>query len=226
MVGTRNHDIVDWLLLDYLDLYRSPLASLAGEHVDQLFNKPHHRLTVDALAERLERLLSEGFVSLEYRSRKYEPSLGRLRLILKKGRQPGEKVAFIGLTKAGGEVWEKVFQPDWGKFHILEADATLADYVLEAASESYAKELFSFYSKAYSPIDGSIRRCMLNPWRATYWKTLPDGYRISFTGEKKIGDKRNNSLLSRGLDRLSGFWRLKWRGLSLDEGLVKPGECF
>jgi hypothetical protein len=87
---------------------------------------------------------------------------------------------YYGLTAAGGAAWEEVARPDWDRYIDSsfgidpdEGEVICAD---PARAEGF---VFSPYQE-HPPLADSLRRDRLEPWPATYWKTLPSGHRIAF----------------------------------------------
>ena len=95
-------------------------------------------------------------------------------------RGPLFKTTYYGLTTEGGAAWENVARPDWDRYLDVsfgtDPDEGEVIGVDSARAESY---IFSPYQE-HPPLAGSVRRDRLEPWPATYWKTLPLGHRIRF----------------------------------------------
>jgi hypothetical protein len=86
-----------------------------------------------------------------------------------------------GLSKAGAARWEQMAEPDWQRyFDDSYPEETSCEMV--AGSQSRLDELLARAPEMWSiePIDGQIELDVLTPYHATYWKTLPTGYRACF----------------------------------------------
>lgn len=94
----------------------------------------------------------------------------------------GKLSAFYYLTPQGGARWEALCHPDWNRFYkqhffmnnkneseIICTDRTLIEKHLQFSS---LNDLV--------PISGTEVWDVLEPWKATYWKTLPKGYRVRY----------------------------------------------
>ena len=161
---------------------KSPIRALTGDGVEEWFNRRHHGLAPTAVAEVLRKLLGEGLILLS--SESGEPLLENdeelRRLVEVEYRGPLFKTTYYGLTAAGGAAWEAVACPDWDRYidHSVGTDPDEGEVICAdpARAERY---VFSPYQEN-PPLADGIRRDRLEPWPATYWKTLPLGHRIRF----------------------------------------------
>jgi hypothetical protein len=169
-------------ILEAARALRQPIRALTSDGVEEWFNRHHHRLDPAGVANVLRHLLLEDLIVLL-------PGEGGTllddqeelrRLVELRYREPLFKTTFYGLTAAGGAAWEEVSQPDWARYidssFGIEPNAGEVICADPARAERY---VFSPYQE-HPPLPHSVRRDRLEPWRATYWKTLPTGYRISF----------------------------------------------
>lgn len=84
---------------------------------------------------------------------------------------------FYRLTGSGGLLWERVFAADWDGFY----DCWFADKgkgrseLLEFCCA--AEDVLTRFLSAHEELAG-CRPERLSPFQATYWKTLPSGFRI------------------------------------------------
>ena len=92
------------------------------------------------------------------------------------------------LTSQGGSLWEQAALPHWGKFYRLEWDhhsrGTLDVCRLEVIERILALEAFQEMAIFQHSPEPQIE---LVPWQATYWKAMPRGFRVTFTGWKCEG---------------------------------------
>ncbi|NJK66885.1 MAG: hypothetical protein HC941_10350 [Microcoleus sp. SU_5_3] len=95
----------------------------------------------------------------------------------------GRLLAFYYLTPQGGAKWEAMAHPDWNKFLIANFRQIFPDYeegILgtqrEIVEQLLALDRLIFM---YEHIPGTEVWNVLEPWQATYWKTLPRGYHVS-----------------------------------------------
>ena len=89
--------------------------------------------------------------------------------------------AFYYLTPQGGARWEALSHPDWNKFLIVNFLGTFPyeDGILGTQRENIEKLLaLDKFVLSHQHIPGTEVWEVLEPWQATYWKTLPRGYRV------------------------------------------------
>jgi hypothetical protein len=117
----------------------------------------------------------------------------------------------VGLTPAGGQTWEQECHADWSRYlncqgcRAVEEDGRIffPFFHFEGSTLSRVAE----YARQ-DPLQENIRIRMkireLRPWKATYWKTLPSGYRI--TCRYRLGSEENPSWWRRDYPRIDMKW--------------------
>lgn len=66
-------------------------------------------------------------------------------------------------------------EPEWQRyFELVNEEDDIWELV--AGSQQRLDEVLN----SSEPPEGVIERDILRPWKATYWKTLPSGYRVRF----------------------------------------------
>ena len=169
-------------LLDTAVRGRISLRSLVHPALTQFFNKPGHHLGPPALCALLERLVERGDLALRTRARgaHHPPREALLRaLVYDHDTRPTDGLCY-GLTAQGGRRWEDATHADWSRF----------------LSNSYAPDPTAPLGEITGPDRARVERCLegtdrpvlaetvrwdrLEPWQATYWKTLPVGHRVRF----------------------------------------------
>jgi hypothetical protein len=86
------------------------------------------------------------------------------------------------LTPQGGARWEAMAHPDWNKFFIVNF---LGQFPYEEGFLGTQREILEQLLALdrlilmYEHIPGTKKWNILEPWEATYWKTLPRGYHVS-----------------------------------------------
>nr|WP_216670412.1 hypothetical protein [Microcoleus asticus] len=94
----------------------------------------------------------------------------------------GRLLASYYLTPQGGARWEAMAHPDWNKFSIVNF---LGQFPYEEGFLGTQREIIEQLLALdrllfmYKHIPGSEKWNVLEPWEATYWKTLPRGYYVS-----------------------------------------------
>jgi hypothetical protein len=91
------------------------------------------------------------------------------------------------LTTQGGRRWEEVSKPDWSRYTFIGGSEMM---FINAGDRRIAEEYLELYPHLTGDIiivADSVEWEVMQPWRATYWKTIPVGYRIRFrTTSKKL----------------------------------------
>lgn len=94
----------------------------------------------------------------------------------------GRLLASYYLTPQGGARWEAMAHPDWNKFSIVNF---LGQFPYEEGFFGTQREIIEQLLALehlifmYEHIPGTEKWNVLEPWEATYWKTLPRGYHVS-----------------------------------------------
>jgi hypothetical protein len=195
-----------WLLETAVD-GRVPLYLIEGppSQLIEQWNKKPHGLSERQLIETLHRLFQAGDISAVVAERRivhgetkdrivrdnYTPTLDDLQRAFRweePGRCPYVLRYAYGLTAQGGVRWEQIADPDWSRFyehiHLDDGERTTG-LVVTAGSTARAEEVLErdFPLCRLRRISGIDRLDELRPWHATYWKTLPVGYRLQWACE-------------------------------------------
>ena len=94
----------------------------------------------------------------------------------------GRLLASYYLTPQGGARWEAMAHPDWNKFLIVNF---LGQFPYEEGFFGTQREIIEQLLALerlifmYEHIPGTEKWNVLEPWEATYWKTLPRGFHVS-----------------------------------------------
>lgn len=94
----------------------------------------------------------------------------------------GRLLACYYLTPQGGARWEAMAHPDWNKFFILNFREFFPDEdEIFGTQREIFEQLLSLDRLILGKqhIRGTEVWNVLEPWEATYWKTLPRGYHVS-----------------------------------------------
>ena len=82
-----------------------------------------------------------------------------------------------GLTAQGGERWELMSQFDWS-YHLGGSSDT--------GVEGTKAELIDVYlAWTRSSVPGSEKQTVVRPWKATYWKSFPEGIRVRYLEKRR-----------------------------------------
>jgi hypothetical protein len=167
----------EYWLLDSVVTLRYALDLLVAPDLTLAFNRPHHGLEYAELADTLLRLFHGGDLSAERFEDEVEflPTRAELEAAL-----AGTRTVYYGLTSQGGARWEAVSKPDWTRY--VDAGYGLEEGEIIAREREVVAQYFGWehYYWRNVVIPGSERWDVLEPWHATYWKTLPLGHRVRF----------------------------------------------
>lgn len=172
------------LPLRMLTLPEWPQSDPHDATIDVVLNKRGHGLAVNELAETLHQMLERDWIVLSRDVRRrslVHPDREEMRHILDE-RGPFHEGVFYCLTPAGGESWESFARPEWDRYVSCDGesdeDPTITEVV--ASSEKSLKRYMASVEHE-TPIEaGSRIYDELRPWQATYWKTLPTGFRCRY----------------------------------------------
>jgi hypothetical protein len=206
-------------ILETAVTFRLPLSCLISPHIEELFNKPGHGLERAKLAEVMARLLLNRDIVLEPQPRISVPQQASLMLkaFLERDDNVLKPLGMYGLTLQGGERWAKAAEANWAHFitgscrpkKLRNGDLVLAEKVL-AASVNLANRYIELYSKTGRTIfrkPNSVRS--LSPMRATYWKTLSKGYKVTFSSKDSDQERDVEAIMrtNRRIQHLTRWYR-------------------
>ena len=100
----------------------------------------------------------------------------------------GKLQAYYYLTPQGGTRWEAMAHPNWNQYYKYICKDYRPDEIPEYEIEiaSFSRQLIekllsvSSYVLSEVPIPGTEIWDRIEPWQATYWKTLPKAYRVRY----------------------------------------------
>jgi hypothetical protein len=184
-------DEAEFWLLDVVVEGRVHLDWLLMEELDVALNRPGHGLGPDALLDLVDRLFRGGFIDAYGLQRSEDrEDLGRslhrseIEAALY-GCGPGFA---YGMTARGGARWEAVTKPDWSRF-LDESAGTDPDDVEVAGLDRDRVASHLRRHTLWAVVPGSERWETLIPWPATYWKTIPRGYRVTADCQREVPTK-------------------------------------
>ncbi len=157
-------------------------------HLGQ-WNRPGHSMSEAELAAELHRFRERGWIEL-FQYSEFDKSIALpideiLRAV--SARRPHRDDVFgYRLTPAGGARWEELTIPDWSRYYEVDVDGEVDDPQVTITVETLREEDLDkarrvYLEDGFSYIDlGHEATSHVAPWHPTYWKTLPDGYRLRF----------------------------------------------
>jgi hypothetical protein len=171
-----------WLLDAAVEL-GVDLRTLAAANVGEVLNRKPHGHSPEALARVLARMSEDGEILIEAFGRSACDAAfteAQLLDLMHEPRTSGRRF-WYRLTERGGAAWESWARPQWSRYNTSCSWQNMA--AIGAATASVAEELLrleEFLEHQRAIVPGSIRRRTFDNWRATYWKTLPEGHLIAF----------------------------------------------
>lgn len=196
---------LDYLFLDYVSDLRFRMELLFSDNVDEIFNKPHHRLTSSSVLEELQSLYKKGLIIFSELYGKALPEPVHLDSI-------DFKYVYVGLSSKGGALWENFFQADWNKYYSEEIEPRQGFDLLTFGAGSvgitekaqqFAEEVIG--CKIILPVK------KITFWKPVYWKELSEGY--VFAGiHSHLFDLPRNFIDDEYFKTLRRTWRrfLEW----------------
>jgi hypothetical protein len=189
-----------WILDVVREIDWYSISQLASRHPDLSLDRDPHGMSRDELKETLRALFEQGYLiatrsiripipgSIDPEtgeedwvggSEDFVPNADDIRDALR------GKFNHVRLTAQGGAVWEAVARPDWSKYSTWEyggpADNDAQGVDVEEICAANRDLLEKYIARLPAWTEGlgvEYKLETLNPWQATYWKTLPIGYRV------------------------------------------------
>jgi len=165
-----------------------PVQFLFREDADTIFNTKKPEVKDAKLVEAICHLADSGMIWLKWRgerpSKVGRQDVEKVRTRRKLSKQPS--LLLYGLSPKGGERWEVIARPSWyrfveGAFNNLRKRADLLVGELRGVKRTVVKQYMSGLQYIGFKIVGESQRWHhLEPFRVTYWKSLPKGWRVRF----------------------------------------------
>ena len=164
---------------------------LAGDaSTEAIMNKPSHGLSPEELSRHFFDLWGAGLIKCSAASSRDQvaPDLQRARdQFVRNGNWPpsDDSCLVYRLSPSGGDTWEQFARPDWNKYLVSsESEQNRHEWTLTGTTRDLVqhwRNLGANFDAGFPfPLAGTERWEMLQPWQATYWKTLPIGHRLKF----------------------------------------------
>jgi hypothetical protein len=181
----------DLLLLDCLSDYWAPASFFGRTDIAEAFNKRNLVCNPEQNLKRFSWLIEKGLVVAKSRFRGLHiPLENELAASIRESATKPTQVRdglFLGLTTLGGAIWEFHVRPNW---NLLLSCAELRQGLMriECAERS---TLESLIRKLFP--DAPLKINPTRPWQVTYWKYLPQGYRVT-TPVHRLGENAQTFL--------------------------------
>ena len=178
---------LDFFLLTIVSDFFCPLSIFARPNLDECVNRAVPKFSQAELIETLYGLFCCGDLTARRLYRKkseqyFVPTREEIDAAL-----CGAIEISYGLTRQGGERWERMSNFDWS-FYVRDADDS------ENTIEGTSAEMIEVYLASFvSRSPGADVLSRVRPWKATYWKRLPKALRIQFQKAKPEECHRDSS---------------------------------
>jgi hypothetical protein len=149
-------------------------------------NRGFHGMDDKQLLNTLTRMIHNGDI-IAYTGHRGEfmPMASELEAAIKlRGEIDLDMLSYYGLTRKGAAKWEHLAKPRWQLFF---NDEYPEDNTMQVTTGSrqlrmlVARNALSLFH--VQPLSETFSEEVLNPWRATYWKTISSGYRVRWSYE-------------------------------------------
>ncbi|NJP06976.1 MAG: hypothetical protein HC837_15830 [Chloroflexaceae bacterium] len=191
---------IEYWLLDVVVTRYYPLYILTAPNVAAILNRKYvygQGLSYSILVDAVGRLFLQGYIQLAWWHvplHTWMPmtDLNSSRSTIEAALQ-GETEVNYGLTGKGGAAWEAKLHPNWQKYKDEDVSsepgniARITAGSIEVINE-YMSLVFPSYLYPFVPIPETLMMEQISPWQATYWKSLPLGYRIQFNYQTAEAD--------------------------------------
>jgi hypothetical protein len=172
-----------FVLTSVVELWTT-LDRLGSSNRSEFFNLREPRFKSTSLRDTVIKLIRQGDLIVQREANSelvgdpFNPTLLELSDALS-----GRSILAYRLSAQGGSRWEAAVQPRWNLF----VDTWVSYDPDEGEIAAGDRGLIEAYRDAWPYIGGNDEIIVgtetwetLRPWQATYWKTLPHGYRVRF----------------------------------------------
>ncbi len=180
----------EYWLMEIMAEHMIPADFLTRDDLDKLLDKQPHGLNQDEFLATIFELSRQGLVSFINRHDQTERQFSntdQIRDALAEESRRGRSKTSLCLTSEGGCVWEAFAAPKWDRFvyegYIFDEPTGRVLVELICASRRRLQWYLGSSYPSLSPIDRSrLWWSTVEPWQATYWKTLPKAHSVRFVG--------------------------------------------
>jgi hypothetical protein len=222
MQFSQNIERGEYWLLDSVVEASLSLSALVVENIEETFNREGHGLGISDLINTLYRLFQREYLIAYYR-----PSVDMLNLAVEEFLPTKEEIraGLVGdlsfifcyrLTAQGGMLWESLSMPNWNLYISPFCSEEMEEEIncIEAGSRQILDDFLAFeLAHPFKTVDHeSIGFKTIEPWEATYWKTLPTGYQLTYWVQDIPYDTQESLIKSCAFDSIFFRWKRqnKW----------------
>ena len=200
----------EYWLLDSVIVAPFPVGLLATspENIIGAFNRPFHGMDYPQLVQTLIQLWRDDY--LHYFDINHQDTLLTFDPDIIHATLAREIDVYYQVTPRGGAAWEAIAHPNWERFTCQSG----SDHVrIEAGNRAVAETYLGLYPACFSVtiLPETIAWRIEQPWSATYWKTLPVGYIVSFQTVAGTFDPEVYPIVNRQWAELTKWYHDPWR---------------
>jgi len=183
-------DKATYWFLDAVVQYKLPIRTLVIPNLAEALNRPSHDLDPQSLCALLLELVQQDYLVIyhyaphEDKEIPFIPSRRDLAQELNTPERNRQTYLSYGLSRLGGAEWEALSSPRWDRFISASYGADPYDAEIIAEDRQLVQRYFELQryisSSVGAIIPESLQWDILQPWEATYWKTLPKAHRLRF----------------------------------------------
>lgn len=183
----------EYWLLDSVIVSPFPLGLLAltPEDIGEALNRPAHGMDGETLVQTLLKLWHDGYlvmfdgVYLNKTRWLWPPDQALLQAALMR-----EVDIYYAVTERGGRIWEKLSSPQWHQFTRINGAGAIR---IQGGDRYIVEELLTIQQcLGRDLVPETIEWATIQPWRATYWKTLLQGYCVQFRFDATSRQRTHN----------------------------------
>jgi hypothetical protein len=202
------HPHAYWLL-DSVIVAPFPVGLLATspENISGAFARPFHGMDYPQLVQTLIQLWRDEYLhyfDIDHQDRQlaFDPDIIHATLA-------GEIDVYYEVTPHGGAAWEAIARPNWERFTCIYGSNP---QWIEAASRAVAETYLALYPRldGATILSETVSWHIKQPWRATYWKTLPVGHIVSFRMVAGTLDPEDHLTAHRQWSELATWYHEPW----------------
>jgi hypothetical protein len=164
-----------------------PVKFLVSDDIEELFNKRGHLMERQRLIETLCELHSRGWIKSDRGEIPVLLDSDQIEaaLVEEFDSKRDDQGVYFRLTEEGGAAWERFAAPRWDRYLRTRLSFSKSTGAISGATKWRVEKYLSLVHHLGTIVDpNSIVRQVLAPYQATYWKTLPIGYRVEYRYSK------------------------------------------
>jgi hypothetical protein len=210
----------EYWLLDANITHRLPLCLVAvpGDVFGHM-NRHWHGMERDHLIATLIKLFNQGLISATpYGSS--DPGVALTEADIVRAIERRDYQLSYGVTSAGGVLWEAYSAPDWSRFvwQITDDQEGYSEY-WSASRASIERRLEPDHMYDRTILTETMAWDTVEPWQATYWKSLPHAYHLHCSIQPQAGPSQ---FFGSASDWDGWTWYQQWwQGLPWDPAWAK-----